>query len=71
MADSQTKNIESHASSNDNSSKTFKQQRVINSNVFHPVSGGTRIKGQKIEMPQLNDFFDHTEYLKKHERGFR
>ncbi|KAG5679575.1 hypothetical protein PVAND_009135 [Polypedilum vanderplanki] len=34
-------------------------------------SGGIRISGQKIEMPQLNNFFDHSEYLKKHEHGFR
>lgn len=33
--------------------------------------GGVRISGQKIEMPQLNDFFDHSAYLKKHENGFR
>lgn len=52
-------------------SSNFKQHRIINSNVFHPINGGTRMSGQKIEMPQLNDFFDHSEYLKKHERGFR
>lgn len=52
-------------------SSNFKQQRVINSNVFHPINGGTKMSGQKIEMPQLNDFFDHSEYLKKHQRGFR
>jgi hypothetical protein len=33
--------------------------------------GGIRVSGQKIEMPQLNNFFDHSEYLKKHEHGFR
>lgn len=59
---------------NPKSSNVKQQQphRIINSNVYHPVSGGgVRAKGQKIEMPQLNDFFDHNEYLKKHERGFR
>ena len=34
-------------------------------------SGGIRVSGQKIEMPQLNNFFDHSAYLKKHEHGFR
>ena len=34
-------------------------------------SGGVRISGQKIEMPVLNDFFDHSIYLKNHEHGFR
>lgn len=52
-------------------SHNVKQHRIINSNVYHPVSGGVRTKGLKIEMPLLNDFFDHNEYLKKHERGFR
>jgi hypothetical protein len=34
-------------------------------------SGGIRVSGQKIEMPQLNNYFDHSAYLKKHEHGFR
>ncbi|CAO1403675.1 unnamed protein product [Diamesa tonsa] len=34
-------------------------------------NGGVRISGQKIEMPVLNDFFDHSIYLKNHEHGFR
>lgn len=52
--------------------KSSKQRGTSNS-VGKPSSGsgGIRISGQKIEMPQLNNFFDHSAYLKKHEHGFR
>jgi hypothetical protein len=29
------------------------------------------VSGQKIEMPQLNNFFDHSVFLKNNEHGFR
>lgn len=59
-------------------SKSTKQRTNSNSLVKSIQSigsgssgGGVRISGQKIEMPVLNDFFDHSIYLKNHEHGFR
>lgn len=59
-------------SSNVHYGKSSKQRGASNS-LGKPSSGsgGIRISGQKIEMPQLNNFFDHSAYLKKHEHGFR
>ncbi|CAO1404988.1 unnamed protein product [Diamesa serratosioi] len=56
-----------------NHSKNMKQRTNSNSLVKSSASGsgGVRISGQKIEMPVLNDFFDHSIYLKNHEHGFR
>ncbi|CAO1390954.1 unnamed protein product [Diamesa hyperborea] len=45
--------------------------KTIQSNASGGGGGGVRISGQKIEMPVLNDFFDHSIYLKNHEHGFR
>jgi hypothetical protein len=47
------------------------QQRVNSNSLVKSSNGGMRVSGQKIEMPQLNNFFDHSAYLKKHEHGFR
>lgn len=49
------------------------KQRGTSNTLGRPSSGsgGIRISGQKIEMPHLNNFFDHSAYLKKHENGFR
>lgn len=45
--------------------------KSIQSSASGSSGGGVRISGQKIEMPVLNDFFDHSIYLKNHEHGFR
>ena len=67
-------NYHSLSSSSSNSSthhlKSTTKQRTNNSSV-KSSHGGVRVSGQKIEMPTLNDFFDHAAFLKKHEHGFR
>lgn len=57
-------------SSNVHYAKTSKQRGSSNS-LVKSTGGGIRVSGQKIEMPQLNNYFDHSAYLKKHEHGFR
>jgi hypothetical protein len=47
------------------------KQRGNSNSLMKSTGGGIRVSGQKIEMPQLNNFFDHSAYLKKHEHGFR
>lgn len=59
------------SNSTHNSKQTGKQKLSSNSLSKSTNDGGVRISGQKIEMPILNDFFDHSAYLKKHEHGFR
>lgn len=67
-----------HSLTNSSNSNTTHQiiksaRQHVNSNSLGKSTndGGIRISGQKIEMPVLNDFFDHSAYLKKHEHGFR
>lgn len=63
----------SNSSVNVHHAKISKQRGNSNSLVKVPSvsGGGVRVSGQKIEMPQLNNYFDHSAYLKKHEHGFR
>lgn len=61
----------SNSSSSTHHSKSTSKQRTSSNSVVKSSGGGMRISGQKIEMPQLNDFFDHSAYLKLHEHGFR
>ncbi|CRK97488.1 CLUMA_CG010877, isoform A [Clunio marinus] len=68
---SNSSNYHSVSNSTQNFKSTNKQRTNSNSLIKVSASGGIRISGQKIEMPHLNDFFDHSDYLKKHEHGFR
>lgn len=61
----------SNSSSTHHAKSTNKQRTSSNSLIKSSTGGGMRVNGQKIEMPHLNDFFDHSAYLKKHEHGFR
>ena len=54
-----------------NSSKSTKQRASSNTIAESTNSGGIRVTGQKIEMPQLNNLFDHSMYMKKNEHGYR
>lgn len=54
-----------------NSSKLTKQRGNSNTIAESTNSGGIRVTGQKIEMPQLNNLFDHSMYMKKNEHGYR
>ncbi|XP_070499901.1 uncharacterized protein [Chironomus tepperi] len=64
--------IDESNSTNVHYGKSSKQRGASNSIAkTSSGSGGIRVSGQKIEMPQLNNFFDHSAYLKKHEHGFR
>lgn len=54
-----------------NSSKSAKQRGNSNTIAESTNSGGIRVTGQKIEMPQLNNLFDHSMYMKKNEHGYR
>lgn len=58
-------------SSNTNLSKSMKQRGSSNTITKTANSGGIRVTGQKIEMPQLNNLFDHSVYMKKNEHGYR
>lgn len=52
-------------------SKSTKQRGGSNTLVKATNSGGIRVSGQKIEMPQLNNLFDQSKYMKKNEHGYR
>lgn len=54
-----------------NTSKSTKQRANSNTIAESTNSGGIRVTGQKIEMPQLNNLFDHSMYMKKNEHGYR
>lgn len=54
-----------------NTSKSTKQRASSNTIAESTNSGGIRVTGQKIEMPQLNNLFDHSMYMKKNEHGYR
>lgn len=71
IATNNSTNNHSLSNSTHYAKSTNKQRTSSNSLVKQSSGGGVRISGQKIEMPQLNDFFDHSAYLKKHEHGFR
>lgn len=61
----------SNSSSSTHHTKSSSKQRTSSNSLAKSSGGGVRVSGQKIEMPQLNDFFDHSAYLKIHEHGFR
>lgn len=64
-------NVTNFINANSSLSKLTKQRGTSNIIGKSSGSGGIRVSGQKIEMPQLNNFFDHSVYLKNNERGFR